>query len=312
MKRNFIKNTTITFISALAGLVITQSAWAAVGDLDKDYSFTPVEPCRILDTRSVDYTGGGEFAIDDVREFHVYGDVATITAQGGNTAGCPSPVGEPRGVMVNITAVPSVGQGNLLGYPAGTTAPAKGSTVNYKTGLHNIANAASFKTRFLDAVTTDLALRNRFGSTHVTMDVLGYYNAPDVITSSAVPVGVKSIESSDITPILSNNTLVASIEVTALSDSWCLVTAVSTVHHHNPGTNGVTCSVGTSVIMNPTINVSSKANGNVVVLSPLTVTRGLTQNAGDTETYKFICDKTNGRISMDGYSLTAVCAPNQY
>jgi len=308
MKRSFIKNSTIASISALAGLAITQSAWTAVGDLDQDYSFTPVEPCRILDTRDPDYASG-PFLPDDVREFHVYGDGLTIEAQGGDSLGCPSPVGEPRGVMVNITTVPRVAKGNVLGFPAGTT-PGTSSTVNYRTGVQNVANAAAFKTRFSDNLTTDLALKNSFGTADVVMDVLGYYNAPGVISGDAIPVGVESIESTDVIPVLSD-TLVASIEVTALSDSRCLVTAVSTVHNLDPGVNGVACSVGTSVNLN-SINVSAQAMGSAVGLSPLTVTRELSQSAGDIKTYKFVCSKSSGTITMDGYALTAICAPNQY
>lgn len=74
-----------------------------LGDLDKDYVFTPVTPCRIIDTRA---GGGGLFLPGQAREYYIYGPGGNIASQGGNRIGCPSPRGEPRGVHVNITAVP--------------------------------------------------------------------------------------------------------------------------------------------------------------------------------------------------------------
>jgi hypothetical protein len=141
----------------------------ALGDLDRDYVLTPVTPCRIVDTRR---GGGGVFFPGQVREFFVYGDT---TAQGG--ANCPSPRGEPRGVHINVTAVPQSGQGNFRAYPA-NVGPPNASLVNYVAGVQNVANAASVKTHF-QLGTGGLKILNRVGASHLVVDILGYYHEVD-------------------------------------------------------------------------------------------------------------------------------------
>ena len=137
-------------------------------DPDKDYVFTPVTPCRIVDTRNA----GGAFGPDQVREFFVYG-TTNIVNQGGNLAGCPSPKGEPRGVHLNVTAVPVSEQGNFAAFPANISPP-NASLINYKAGVQNIANAASVKT-YYQIGAGDLKIINRGGTSHLVIDVMGYY-----------------------------------------------------------------------------------------------------------------------------------------
>lgn len=59
---------------------------------NKSLVFTPVSPCRIIDTR----LAGGAFLPGGIRSYNVWG---AVSAQGGNPAGCPSPSGEPRAVI---------------------------------------------------------------------------------------------------------------------------------------------------------------------------------------------------------------------
>lgn len=145
----------------------------ALGDTDQDYVFTPVSPCRIVDTR----TAGGAMTAGSTREFYVYGPGVAMTPQGGNAAGCTSPVGEPLGVMINVTAVP-IGSGNLRAYPADESTPTA-SLVNYKTGT-NIANAAAVKT-YAAPGPKELEIYSSADS-HVIIDVMGYYSAPEPTT----------------------------------------------------------------------------------------------------------------------------------
>ena len=67
-------------------------------------------PCEIVDTRD---TAAGMIGAGSQRSFHVYGDASTISAQGGNAAGCPSPLGEPLAAHINVIAVTPSGKGNL-------------------------------------------------------------------------------------------------------------------------------------------------------------------------------------------------------
>jgi hypothetical protein len=57
---------------------------------DQDLVFTPVEPCRILDTRKPGPVSG-VFAPNERRELYVYG-TSEISSQGGNPAGCADPM----------------------------------------------------------------------------------------------------------------------------------------------------------------------------------------------------------------------------
>jgi M6 family metalloprotease-like protein len=134
---------------------------------DRDLVFTPVTPCRIVDTR----LAGGAIPPGGIRSYNVWGAVAI---QGGNPAGCPSPQGEPRAVHINVTAVPSSGNGYLTAYPFGSTAPLA-SLVNYMGGGQPFANSGTVKTCFSCA--RDISVKSGAGTTHVVIDVTGYYFA---------------------------------------------------------------------------------------------------------------------------------------
>jgi len=104
--------------------------------------YTPVTPCRIVDTRN---TSAGIIGASTQRNFHVYGSGATISDQGGNAAGCPSPLGEPLAAHINMVAVNPTGKGNLQAFPVGAGAGA-GLSVNYNTIDTNLANAGTVRT----------------------------------------------------------------------------------------------------------------------------------------------------------------------
>ncbi len=153
---------------------------------ETNLSFTPVTPCRIVDTR---VGGGGAFSPGQIREYYVYGSSAEMTPQGGNSAGCISPGGEPTGVHINITAVPLSGTGNFVVFPADVSPP-ENSLIIYKTGVQNIANGASIQTlNNSGAGVRDIKIKNNSGSAHVVIDVTGYYYpnsvSPRTITATA-------------------------------------------------------------------------------------------------------------------------------
>ncbi len=137
-----------------------------LGDLNEDLVYTPVTPCRIVDTR---FGGGGVIPAGGSRNYWVHG---TVTSQGGNPAGCPSPTGgDPRAVHLNVTIVPVSGNGFVKVYPKGSPEP-NASLVNFKKGT-NIANAATIKTCF--NCNQDITVKVRNASTHVIIDLLGFY-----------------------------------------------------------------------------------------------------------------------------------------
>ena len=74
-----------------------------IGDPDKDLSFTPVAPCRILDTR----LAGGPLAPGAPRSFVVAG-TAGFGAQGGREGGCGIPAGAAAVEMNFVVVSPTL------------------------------------------------------------------------------------------------------------------------------------------------------------------------------------------------------------
>jgi hypothetical protein len=173
-------------VSSLEGVTGTE----ALGDLDQDLVYSPVFPCRIFDTRNIGGVGLGTPPINNQpNDYHVYGDAATMTAQGGNPAGCAAPTGkgEPVGISVNIAAIPVSPAGHLRVYPHQGTLPTA-SFLNYFSA-GNVANSGLITTCFLCPGTgQDLSVFNR-NTAHSFGDVMGYFYptiVPDQIPPSAV------------------------------------------------------------------------------------------------------------------------------
>ncbi len=135
---------------------------------DQDLLYTPVKPCRIVDTRK----SGGKINAYQKRNFYVHGSAGTIRAQGGNLSGCASPLGEPLAAHINMIAVNPRGKGNLQAFPKGA-APGAGMFINYNAIGTNLSNAGTVKTSFNTG--TDITVYSQSSSTDTVIDVLGYY-----------------------------------------------------------------------------------------------------------------------------------------
>ena len=129
-----------------------------------------VRPCRIVDTR---VAGPGFFSPGQSRQYYVYGPFGDIGPQGGFSGGCPAPRGEPRGVILNVTAVPVGGAGNFRLYPTNVSAP-NASFVNYRAGVQNVANGGTFETGPVVLGPREITVLNSFGFSHLVIDVMGY------------------------------------------------------------------------------------------------------------------------------------------
>lgn len=140
---------------------------AALGSTSGDLTFTPVTPCRIIDTR----LAGGPLTGGATREFFVYGNLGA--SQGGTN--CASPVGEPSGAHLAVTVIPLVaGGGNLRLYPANVATP-NAAIINY-TNPTTIANAVTTKT-FRSIGPREIEFWTN-KSVHIIVDVMGYYSPP--------------------------------------------------------------------------------------------------------------------------------------
>lgn len=161
--------------ASLGGLAGT----ADLGDSTNDLTFTPVTPCRILDTR-FDTDGAVKPALGVVKNYLVYGTAAQLLPQG-HTAGtgCASPKGEPAAIAANFTVANAEGNGNIKPFPFGAAVP-NASFLNYQANA-NLANAGIVATCYLCA--SDLSIQSNFALTHYLADVMGYFYPAEIGTA---------------------------------------------------------------------------------------------------------------------------------
>lgn len=151
---------------------------SALGDPSSDLVYTPIEPCRILDTR----VAGGPIGAQASRSFdgsaHYDGD---FEFQGGASSDCGIPTDRPSAVMLNITVVNPQGAGYLTAYPFGASVPLAAS-LNYQSGdvignevLVTMNPAGLFDFRIYS-----------FRQAHVVADAVGYFMAPQATALDCV------------------------------------------------------------------------------------------------------------------------------
>ena len=140
---------------------------AAAGDL----VYTPIQPCRIVDTRS---SIEGPISANASRDF-VAVNQANYTGQGGSATDCGLLGVHAAAVAVNLTAVTPDRPGYATAYPFGTPRPLAAS-VNYGTG-QNINNGIIVQIPS-PLTTSDFSLYS-FGEAHYVIDVVGYFAAPE-------------------------------------------------------------------------------------------------------------------------------------
>ncbi|MDA8105303.1 MAG: hypothetical protein M0Z71_07940 [Nitrospiraceae bacterium] len=157
---------------AAVACMLVPPAFAGLGDSSADLLFTPVAPCRIVDTR----VAGGRIDAGTQRNFYVVGAAANFASQGGTAGGCGIPAGATA-VMINYVAVGPAGPGDLRAWPYGSTMP-NSSVINYAAyaGL-NLANGLvqPICDSTATTCTSDLTVQADVSSTHLVADVMGYY-----------------------------------------------------------------------------------------------------------------------------------------
>jgi hypothetical protein len=171
-------------IAAVAGGAVLP---LALGDFSLDLVYTPVKPCRIVDTR----LAGGVIVVGTPRTFDV--DGSSFTGQGGVNASCGIPFGVARAVAMTITATGAAANGRFLAYELGPQ-PAPATTLYFARG-QNISNTTIVSVS--PGTGSDFNLAASVASANAIIDVVGYFAAPvatplDCITVSsavtAVPV----------------------------------------------------------------------------------------------------------------------------
>lgn len=153
---------------------------SALGASTSQLVFTPIPPCRMVDTRG---TGArtGILSGGVPRSFDLTTDGFT-KGQGGSTS-CPGlPSFSFYGWSVNTTLTGYSGSGFLAAYPFGGAVPAT-SLINYAPVLQAIANSSTLTGCY--GCADDITI---FASapTHVILDVYGYYELPTGYTTGVV------------------------------------------------------------------------------------------------------------------------------
>jgi hypothetical protein len=141
-----------------------------VGDAGRDVSYTPVTPCRLVDTRGgfPAVYGGGAFASNEIR---------TYTMQGGNgvcLAQLPAGL-NPAAVQMQVFGIPTTGaSGDIEILPQGSSF---GSTATMVYVGSIPFNTVSTNAK-VNLATNQISIQVRGGGAHLAIDVVGYFKAP--------------------------------------------------------------------------------------------------------------------------------------
>lgn len=143
----------------------------ALGSTTFDLVYTPITPCRILDTR----VAGGAIAGSFSRDFNaVVGGGGNFSSQGGSATDCGAVAAGQAAVVINLTAVTPAGAGFATAYPFGTTRPLA-SSVNYTAGA--IVNNSIVVKIPTPLTTKDFTVYTLASSDYVA-DIVGFYSPP--------------------------------------------------------------------------------------------------------------------------------------
>ena len=153
-----------------AMMTFASTSFAQLGSAASDLVYTPITPCRVLDTRS----GGGAIAAGSTRNFQIWG-AATYAAQGGTASNCGITAGaDVAAVAMNVTVVTPAAGGFVTAYPFGALLPLA-ATVNFQAG--DIARGDFTIAKVTQTGTSHLSI---FSSSNadVVGDVVGFYSKP--------------------------------------------------------------------------------------------------------------------------------------
>jgi hypothetical protein len=150
-----------------------QSA-VATGAVDSttESKFTPIQPCRIVDTR----VGGGAMKAGVARSFIAVGTTG-FSAQGGNSAGCGIPSGATA-IDVSFQATAATGSG-FVNETAFGSAFANASLLHYVSG-QTIGTGSTFPINGTAAHA--FTLKASAHQVELIVDVVGYYTKPMTAT----------------------------------------------------------------------------------------------------------------------------------
>jgi len=131
--------------------------WTSAANAQTGFSYFPLTPCRVVDTRNPPAVNGGPNLTTATRDFQVRG-----------VCGVPSTA---KAVAINVTVVNQTAVSWLTLWPSGQTKPFV-SALNFDPNSGAVGNGAIIG---LSTNTQDLSVANAIGICHVIIDVTGYY-----------------------------------------------------------------------------------------------------------------------------------------
>lgn len=143
-------------------VIISTSLLACAGARDAfaqsgPYSYFPLTPCRVIDTRGAAGTNGGPALTTARRDFQIRGFCGVPTTA--------------KAVSMNVTVTGASAGSWLTIWPSGTATPPV-STINFDQNAFALANGAIMG---LSTATRDLSVQNANGTVHLIIDVTGYF-----------------------------------------------------------------------------------------------------------------------------------------
>lgn len=155
-----------------------------LGDEKSDLVYTPITPCRILDTRVT----GSPMGAATTRGFDVSAWWnGSFVFQGGFDGNCGIPA-RPAAVAVNLAAVTPASAGYLTAFPRGAERPLA-ATVNYPAGG---VTSNEVQISVSTTATYDMSVYSHRQS-HVVGDIVGYYMAPEATELDCTVVTVEDV-----------------------------------------------------------------------------------------------------------------------
>ena len=143
----------------------------ALGDASNDVVYTPVAPCRLVETRSAFnavYHGGGPFAAGEIRTYVIQSGNGVCTSQLPNGL-------HPSAVQLQVFGIPANGvSGDIEIQPQGA---AFGSTATL-VFLNNVLISSAGTTSAINLANNEIAVLVRTGSADVAIDLVGYFEPP--------------------------------------------------------------------------------------------------------------------------------------
>jgi hypothetical protein len=167
--RNVIANALTTSAPVAPGLVRAK----VLGDATDDLAYTPITPCRIVDSR---FSTGGALQAGQVRNWLAANPGGNFGSQGGAASNCGIPI-KPAAVVINFTVANTTGAANFLtAWPFNVARPGA-STLNWTAPGQQIANAVIVRLCSGGGCTSDFSTYAS-AQTDLIGDVLGYFAAP--------------------------------------------------------------------------------------------------------------------------------------